>query len=602
MEWELVFDVGLLVVLLFALILKIPVVLAVLSILGTLPVVWSAFKALKKKELSIDLLAVVALGFSILSREWISAAFINLMLTSARLFDVWTQEREKKIVGKLLKYRPEKARLKTGDTEHEVPLTHVKIGDEVIVELGERIPVDGIVLFGQASIDESTLTGESQAVLKKVGSKVFAATLNLSGSLVVRAEKIGADSQFAKIISMVEEAGRLKSPTERLAHKFVGWYILATLVGSGILFYFFRDVSQVLAVLLVVCADDIAVSVPLTFTAAIARSAQHGILLKGSQVLEKLAKIKYFVTDKTGTLTKGHPRVAEITFFSRNPKQILNYLSIASINSSHPVAKSIVEYLKDHKVQQTDPDSFTESPGEGIEAKYKGKIIISGRIEYLKSKGVHLSGAEQTEIEKQMAQGYSLSGLAVNSKLQCLVVLEDALRASAAQIVEQTRQMGVEKWIMLTGDNATVAQRVTNDVHLDGFRANLKPQDKLHFIQDFKKTHSENLAMIGDGVNDAAALAIADVSFAMGSVGSDAAIEAADVAIMHDDLRKVPEAMNLGKQTMRIVMQNFGIWGLTNAIGLALVFTLHLSPAWAAAYNFATDFIPIFNALRMGFV
>lgn len=599
---EILIDILLLVFLVAALLLRIPFILEILTFLGTLPVVWSALKALKRRELSIDLLAVVALGFSILSHEWVSAAFINLMLTSARLFDAWTAQREKKIIGKLLKYRPETARIKTGDSERMVSLGEVKVGDEVVVQLGERIPVDGVVVSGQASVDESTLTGESQSVAKKTGSKVFAATLNLAGSLVIRAEKIGADSQFAKIISLVEEASRQKSPSERLAHKFVTWYILLTLAGSALLLYFFKDVRQVLAVLLVVCADDIAVAVPLTFTAAIARSAQKGILLKGSQVLEKLAKIKYFVVDKTGTLTKGHPRVAEVKIFARNAGAVLHYLGIASVNSSHPVAKSILEYLKNEHTKIVNPDSFSESPGEGIEAKYQGKIVLSGRIEYLKSKGVHLTPPQQSEVDKKMAEGFSLSGVSVNGKLQGLVVLEDALRPAAAQVVAQTRALGVEKWIMLTGDNPTVAQKVATEVHLDGFRANLKPQDKLHFIQEFKKTHPENLAMIGDGVNDAAALAIADVSFAMGLVGSDAAIEAADVAIMHDDLRKVPEAMSVGKQTMRIVLQNFGIWGLTNAVGLALVFTLHLSPDWAAAYNFATDFIPIFNALRMGFL
>ncbi len=577
-------------------------VLAIVSIIAVIPVLVNTFKGLAKKELTIDLLAAIALIFSFLARQWSSAAFINLMLASARIFDLWTQKRTKNIVQHLLKYRPEKVKVKKGKNFEVIGIDNVKVGDIVIVETGERIPIDGIVIEGQASINESTLTGESAPKTKKVGDRVYSSTLNESGDLIVKTEKIAGESTLAKIILLVEEASLKKSQTIRIVSIFTQWYIIATLFGSAILFALTGNTLFVLSILLVVCADDIAVSIPLAFTAAIARAAQAGILIKSSDVLEKLPKIKTFITDKTGTLTFGRPKIVEVrTFYNTSTKELLRYLGAAEANSSHPISRAILEYVEHQGIKIVNPTEFNELPGEGIEVNYHSRRIFAGKLEFLKRNGVKIMESQIKIIEQLESGGLSITALGIGSRLLGVIVFEDEVRPSARTLIARTKLLGTRLWVMLTGDNPAVAQKVARLLSIDKVETNLKPQDKIKYIEKIKhEQKGEILAMIGDGVNDAAALALADVSFAMGAIGSDAAIDAADVALMNDNLGRIPDAIKLGQNTRRIVKQNFAIWGITNALGLILVTIGVLNPTGAATYNFVTDFFPIFNALRVG--
>jgi heavy metal translocating P-type ATPase len=577
-------------------------VFVILSFLGLAPVLASAVKAIVRRRLTIDLLASIALIFAFIAGEWYSASFINLMLVFARIFDLWTAMRAKNIIEHLLKYRPDKVKVKQGSEIVEMSLAQISIGDEVVVEAGDRVPADGLVISGQASIDESILTGESEPVAKAAGSRVFTSTLNEAGSLLIKVEKIGEDTTFAKIVFLVEEASRKKANVERVADRFTQWYIVITLAGAAILFYFLHDASMVLAVLLVVCADDIAVAVPLSYTAAIARAAERGIIIKGSEVLEKLPKIKYFMTDKTGTLTQGKPKITGIKIFNNlSHPEFLSLIGAAEINSHHPMGAAIVDYVKNSGAAISAPDDYSEAPGEGVYFTLKGEKMFSGKISFLEKNGMDISPEQRAEIETEKAKGYSIVALGRDKEISGYVVMEDALRPFAHLLVKNTKKLGVESWIMLTGDNEQVAARVAAELRIDKFEADFQPEKKLKYIEDFKKEKHGILAMMGDGVNDAAALALADVSFAMGAIGSDAAIEAADVALMHDNLERVPEAMILGKKTMAIVRQNFIIWGITNCVGLILVFTGVIGPIGAATYNFVTDFFPIMNALRVSF-
>jgi Zn2+/Cd2+-exporting ATPase len=572
----------------------------ILSVIGVLPVLASAVKALIKRKFTIDLLASIALVFSFIAGEWHSAAFINLMLSFARIFDIWTEMRTKHIIEHLMKYRPVEVKVKRDTEIIEIPVEHVRIHDLVVIEAGERIPVDGTVMSGAASVNESTLTGESELVSKKKGSQVYTSTLNESGTLIVLAEKIGKDSTLARIILLIEEASRNKAATERVADAFTQWYIIIMLVGSFSLYLFTHNPSLVLSILLVICADDIAVAVPLTYTLAIARAAKRGILIKGSDVIEKLAKINIFMTDKTGTLTSGKPTIAEIKLYNGyGEKHVYEMLGAASIDSSHPVDGAIVKYLKEKNIKILAPDDTKESPGEGLVVKKDDDNLVIGKVEFLSAKGIKYTEAEHKEIEELKAKGYSLSAFSINHKLAALVVFEDEIRPHVRRIIEETKRLGVKSWTMITGDNERVASRVAKLLSIDGYKCNVKPEDKLKYAKEMKRAGPSVLAMVGDGVNDAAALALADVSIAMGAIGSDAAIEAADVALMNDKLERIPEAMQIGKLAMSIVKQNFVIWAITNSIGLYLVFVHHLDPVGASTYNFLTDFFPIVNALRV---
>lgn len=571
-----------------------------LSVIGLVPVGVSAFRAMIKRTLTIDLLASIALLFAFIAGEWYSAAFINLMLSFARMFSLWTDMRAKHIIEHLMKYRPASVNIERGHDIVRIGTEHVKVGDKVVIQAGERIPVDGTVISGQASVDESTLTGESQPVSKNAGSPVYASTLNESGSLLVSAEKVGDDSTLAKLIALVEEATRNKAPTERLAGTFTQWYICIVLVGALTLYAVTRNIAFVLSVLLVVCADDIAVAVPLSFTAAIARGASRGILIKGSDVLEKLPFIKIFVTDKTGTLTTGKPRIIAFHTFSRYKKEtLLELLGVTAINSSHPIDRAIIAWLKDQNIRITAPSAFHETSGEGVMAKKGRHQMYIGRLTYLEHHTVVIPPRVRDEIDREKRNGVGIVAVSLDGTMVGFVTFEDEIRANARDVIQKTKQMGVTSWIMLTGDTEYIASRVAKQLGIDTVCANIKAAEKLAYIKNLKAKTKGKIAMVGDGVNDAAALALTDVGIAMGVIGSDTAIEAADVALMHDNLERIPEAMHMARKTMQITRQNFFIWGVSNAVGLVLVFAGVLDPVGASTYNFVTDFFPIMNALRM---
>ncbi len=575
--------------------------LAFLSFIGVVPVFASALRGLWNRKLSIDLLASVALFFSLMAHEWFSAAFITLMLAFARLFDQWTATRTKKIITHLLKFRPVKVKILHGETVTEKSIGDVRVGDHVLVETGERVPVDGVVIKGEAALNQASLTGESELVQKKVGDEVFTATLNESGSLVVEAKKVGADTTLAKIISLVEEASRKKSKTERVAESFTQWYILATFVGSGILFMSGLPVKTILSILLVVCADDIAVAVPLGFTSAIARAARDGVIVKGSDALEKLSRMRYFFTDKTGTLTYGRPQIACVHGFGNyTADAVLGRLAVGSAASGHPISRAITAEAKRKNLPiGHTPDDFSETPGLGMTYTHEGEKMLSGRLEFLEKQGVVVSEAEKKAVAAERDKGRTVTLLSVNGTLAGFVSAHDELKPTTKEAINETKALGVREWHMLTGDNPRVAKAVASELGIHHYHSELSPEDKVHLIEKFKKETPGIIGMAGDGVNDAASLALVDVSVAMGGVGTDAAIEAADITIMHDDLRKIPHTMRLAQSMMRVVHEDFVIWAVTNASGLILVFAGVLGPAGAATFNFLTDFLPIGNSLKI---
>ncbi len=602
-----IFDIllafGLIIILLsyYLKVLPIPLsIFIIFSIAGIIPVAVSAIDSLKNRRINIDLLASVALIFSYLAGQWTSAAFINLMLAFARLFDHWTQLRTGHLIEKLLKFRPETIRIKRHERIIEIKTDDVKVNDLVVVDSGERIPVDGTIESGQASLNESSLTGESELVVKKSGDSVYTSTLNESGSIVIKAERVGKDSRLAKIISLVEEASRKKAVSEKIADKFSQWYIISVFSGALILYLFTQNLNLILAVLLVVCADDIAVAIPLSFTATIARAAQMGILIKGSEVIEKLTKIKLIITDKTGTLTKGKPEIAAIeTFTGTSLSQFDNYLCTISSGSRHPVNRAITQFLHSQNVTCHAAEKYQESPGEGLKAFTSDTTLIIGKLSYLEKNSCLVNQKNRQFLTDLQQKGYGLSVLAKDKKLLGVVAIKDGVKKNAAQAIVSTKKLGVKNWIMLTGDNQVVAKRVAEETGIAQYYHDVSPEEKYHFVEEHKKENPAVIAVIGDGVNDAAAMALADVSIAMGSIGSDAAIEASDVALMTDNLSKIPIAMDISRQNMAIIKQTFIIWGITNGLGLILVFTGLLDPSRAAAYNFITDFFPILNTLKL---
>ncbi len=576
--------------------------LIALSIVATLPVVVSAFKSILNKKLSIDLLASVALIFSILAHQWISAVFINLMLTFSRIFLSYNEARARKNIEKLLKFKPKKIKIKKTDgSVVEINPKDVKVGDLVVVDLGERVPVDGFVISGQASLDESSITGESIPVSKAKSDKVFSSTLISSGNLLVKAEKIGSETTLEKIIKLVEEAQIDKPDIHTTAEKFTMWYLIIIFFGSIIALLISKDIAFVLAIMLVVCADDVAVAVPLTFLSAISYSAKIGVIVKGASFLEAIKDVKVIFVDKTGTLTKGKLKVENFVCESLDKAKILKYSGILAALSDHPISKAIAYYVGCNKgkgICTETPDHFQELSGKGITGNFSKDTFTFGKLSYLIELGLKIKPETQNEILAEQNRGYNTTVVSLNNEFKGYFVVADEIKIDIKDDVAGLKELGVKRIIMLTGDNENVAKRIAKMLGLTEYHSGLLPDQKLAFI---KKTLSDKYKtmMVGDGINDAAALSLADVGVAMGAIGYDVTIESADVILMKDDFSKIPDLIRLSQYVMRISREDFFIWGATNIVGLFLVFANILKPTGAAAYNFLTDFVPLFNSTRI---
>lgn len=575
------------------------IVLAAVSTIGLFPVAVSAIRALINRRPSIDLLASIALIFSLLTKEFRSAAFISLMLASARLFSRYTENQAKGSIKSLLKLRPSKVRLFVDGKTIETDVDQIKVGDKIMVESGERIAVDGIVESGEASIDQSSLTGESEPIHKKTGDQVLSSTLNFSGSLIITATKVGQDTTFARILDLVEKSQESKIPIYSITEHFTKWYILISLLGALLIYYFSRDMKLVLSILLVTCADDVAVSVPLSFTAAIGAAAKWGIIIKGGNFLEGLTKTKIMVFDKTGTLTEGKMKIQNVVTFDNFPSdKFLALIGTIENESDHPSAKAVCQFIAEKNIKLSQAKDVHEEPGYGIRGKINGEEIMAGKTAYLEKNNIKLAEKEMTLINEEKKLNRTIMTMSVNSKAVGFISYADNIRSNAKSVMNGLKEKGIEKLIMLTGDNEAVAKQVATEINLTDFKANLMPQDKINYLTQIINPNYKT-AMVGDGVNDAPSLAKADIGIAMGAIGSDAAIENANIILMKDNLANILDAINLGRYTMRIVYQNLVIWGVVNVVGLALVFGKILGPSESAAYNFITDFIPLLNSMKL---
>ncbi len=575
-----------------------PLILLV-AVIGTLPVVWSAIKVVISRKVTIDLLAAIALVFSLVEKEWLSAIFINLMLTFARLLLAYNEAKAKKSLESLLKLKPVKIKVERSGEILEINYAEVVVGDTVLVDLGERIPIDGVVLSGQASVDESSLTGESIPVNKAAGDKVASSGLVVSGNLAIKTEKVAGDTTLEKIIRMVEQAQIDKPEIHTTAEKFATWYLVAIFLGTIIIYFSTHNFTLILAVLLVVCADDIAVAMPLTFLSAISFAARKGMIIKGTSYLEALPMVKVIFVDKTGTLTKGKLKVHDFVSFSDRRDELLAQILVCAEMSDHPMSKAIVNFIKESNLKSVEvPKSFNEVSGNGMRATFPGGELIFGRAGFLTTNKVLLSAEDLSKIESEEEKGLNVTLVAYAGQFQGYFVIADEVKENVKKSIADLKKLGVEKVIMLTGDNERVAKRMQELTGVTDYYANLLPEQKLEYIR--KSLNKDyKVAMIGDGINDAAALSLADIGIAMGGIGYDVAIESADIVLMKDDFSRVPEMIKISKYVMKIARQDFVIWGTTNSIGLALVFMGILAPTGASAYNFLTDFLPLINSTRI---
>jgi Cd2+/Zn2+-exporting ATPase len=430
-----------------------------------------------------------------------------------------------------------------------------------------------------------------------VGDKVNSSTLVVSGSLKILAEKVGKDTTFEKIIDLIERSRKEKPRSATMGERFGKIYLIAMLIGSILIYVMTKNTSLVLAIVLVVCADDVAVAIPLAYLRAISSATKRGIIIKGGRHLEVLANVKAIVFDKTGTLTKNILRVTDIIPEEyHTDEEVINIAAMIANRSDHPISKSISEYAVNHNIKTDYPDSAESFAGKGIVAHKGDKKIMMGRLKFLKDNNISFSTQFISKIDAKERSGSSMTFIAVNNKPLGAIAIEDTVKDDARGTIEKLYSMKIRDIVMLTGDNAEVAKKIALQTGVKHYHSQLMPEDKVNIIKDLH--HKGGVAMVGDGINDAAALSVSSVGIAMGAIGTDGAIESAEIVLMKDRLSSIPEVIALAKKTKKIAKQDFYIWGITNIFGLFLVLSGFIGPSGAAAYNFISDFLPLINSAR----
>ncbi len=570
--------------------------LAGFAALGALPTLVSAFVSLRRRSVGIDAFNVFAVVISFATLQFRSAAFIALMLSFARLLDWRTQTRARDAIAELLKLKPLKAVREVGDKLEDVAVDDVKLGDVLLVRPGSRVPVDGRIVFGQVSMNESSVTGESALVDKTVGDAVISSTLVESGVLKMRATGVGADSTIERMAALMRQAAENKSRTERIADRFAGAFLpLVALLGI-VTYVVTRDAAKTSALFLVACADDMAVAIPLAMTAALGRAAGRGVVVKGGEWLEALHGMKTLVLDKTGTLTYGRLEIRDVhpeSWIAED--EFLRLTAAAEKFSEHPIGRAIYRTVKRAHGFVSDPDTFDSFKGAGVSATVDGKNVIAGNERILAERGLQVPAEvmEKFEAEKN-EHGQTTVLVMIDGKFAGLVTVADVPRPEAAEAMRRLKEYGVKRVIMFTGDNERTAADVAKTLGISEFRASMTPESKLAELKILQR--DGRVGMVGDGINDAPALAAADVGIAMGGGGTAVAVEAADVVVLTDDLARLPEMVDLGHRVMKVIRNDTAIWIISNLFGFVLVLTGFMGPAFAAAYNFGTDFLPLINS------
>jgi Cd2+/Zn2+-exporting ATPase len=545
----------------------------------------SGFRDMYHRKITVNVFVTVALIATMAVGQFLSAALIVFIMAVVGAFESYTLDKTKKNIRNLLNFAPKMANVRRGTEEVTLLAAEVQIGDIVVIRPGERIPVDGIVITGASSVNQAPITGESIPVERTVGSEVFSATMNETGHLEVRTTRVGEDTTLARIVHLVEGAQGTRAPIQGIADRFTTWFLPAVLIIGVIGYLLSGKVLVFVSILLVACPCAFAIATPTAVTAGISNLARRGVLIKGGSFLELSGKLDTLLVDKTGTFTLGMPKVVEVIALPGYQEADVVLLAATGEKfSEHPLARAILAAASARNITVPDPDEFKSETGMGITARSGEHNLIIGKPEFLKIKGVQLGEDVLGIITKQMDQGRTVIVVTRDTTVTGLIAIADEVRPGTADAVAALRKMGVKNIVMLTGDNATVAKAVSASIGIDGYQANLLPEQKLDVVKELQ-AKGQVVGMIGDGINDAPALAKADVGIAMGASGTDVAIETADVTLMKDDLWQFVDFVWMSKKVLRRIKINIGLSMVYNAIGLLLGVQALLSPITATLYQ-----------------
>jgi len=511
-----------------------------------------------------------------------AAAIVAFIILAGMTLEGYIIHRTRGALEMLIKMSPKTARIRRDGAEVEIPIDEVKLGEIVLVKPGDRIPVDGTVISGHSTVNQATITGESIPVEKTIGDQTFAGTINENGALEIKVEKIGEDTTLAHVIQLVEEAQEKKAPIQNVADRFTTYFlpIMAVLAFSVFTASYFTlgfevALARTVTVLLVACPCALSIAVPVAVAGTIGNASMNGIIIKGGTHIEKLKAVKLVAFDKTGTLTVGEPEVVDIkTFGKYSEEDIVKYAAIAEKFSEHPLSKAVVAKAAEMNLKIPDPTDFKTIPGQGVEAHYGGIQILIGRKMMEKA----ISEEADKFVGQVESEGKTAIPVALGKNVIGVVVVADTVRGNSLEAIRRLKCIGV-KTAMITGDNMLTAKAIAQQVGVDEYHAELLPEQKVAIIRDLKKGYV--VAMVGDGVNDAPALANSDVGFAMGAAGSDVAVETADVALLGDDLTKVEYAISLSRKAFSKMKGNIVYAFVWNVVALSLAAFGVLTPVLA---------------------
>ena len=582
--------------------------------IGASPIYSRALDSLLKKQLNTDVLIGIAIIAALAvpeahaaHAEWLGAtlnrlfssrffpaASVIVIMQGIETLEIFTLVKMKNAVDELMSLVPKKARIKRGHIEEEVDISSVKPGDVLIIKPGESIPVDGIIIKGSGSVNESTITGEGIPVEKTVGNQVMSGTICELGAFEMKAIKVGEDTTLARVIRLVQEAQSKKPEVQKYADKIARVFIPAVLGIAIVVFLLTRDPVKTAAVLLVACPCALSMATPAAVIGGIGNGARKGILIKGGSYLEAASEIDCVVFDKTGTLTFGKPTVTNVsTFGSISVEKLLFYAASTEKLSEHALSTSILEEANKLKISFSDPESFKMFPGKGVWAKVGGKNVLVGNRKLLEENGVKFSREAETEIVKRSKEGKTLLLVAIQGKIAGIVSVADVLKDNAHQAIEKLRELKIKKIVLLSGDNKLASEIVGKQLGVDEVRADLLPEDKVRIVEELKKEYK--VAMVGDGINDAPALSAAHIAIAMGS-GTDVSIGAADIILKTNDIGKVAEMLRLSRRTLKTIKGNIIFSMAYNVLGMALSVTGLFVPALAVVFQEAGCFSVMLNS------
>ncbi|MGO1661667.1 MAG: heavy metal translocating P-type ATPase [Canibacter sp.] len=564
-------------------------------------IVVKAVRALLVKFISIDLLvSIAAIGATLIGNFW-EAAAVTFLFAIGHALEAGTMNKTRAALAELVAVAPDVAVVMRDGEQVEIAAHQVRMGEIVLVKNGAKVPVDGQVVSGTGAIDEASITGESIPVEKTKSDHVFAGTISRGGFLQVMATGIGADTTLARIIHRVEEAQDAKAKTQAFIDRFSKWYTPAVMVLALAAGLISGDVVLGLTLLVIGCPGALVISIPVAIVAGIGRSARNGILIKGGEYLETSAKISAVAVDKTGTLTEGRPVLTDIVVLNpeADRREVLRWAAAAEAGSEHPLARPILDTAREEGVAPEGlPGSVTPVVGKGIVADAHGKRVLIGNVPLLEQYGIVNDAGAAVAANKLAAAGKTPMIVAVDESVLGVIGVADTIREDAPEMIRRLHAGGVQKVVMLTGDTRLVAEAIGEAVGIDEIHASLLPEEKLDAVARLQR-EGHTVAMVGDGVNDAPALATADIGVAMGAAGSAVAVETADIALMGDNLLKLPEAISLAKRTVNVMRQNIWIALITVVVLLVGVFAGGVTMAIGMLVHEGSVLIVILNAMRL---